>query len=222
MPTEAERVKVLEMVAAGTVSAEDALRLLDALDGDSGGSARPGVAASPIAAESGPNSGQVHRSGAGESGTDVDNPPAPLSSAEIQKWKRWWVLPAGIGAVFAALGAWWMYAVWGGFWVLCAAVPLLLGLFLLILSVSSRQGLWLHLRVQQPPGEKPQRIAISFPIPVYLTALGLRLFGRFIPKTEGVDLSGLLLALNAAARDGAPLFVDVDEGDGEHVQIFIG
>ena len=33
MPTESERTKILEMIADGTISAEDGVKLLDALDG---------------------------------------------------------------------------------------------------------------------------------------------------------------------------------------------
>ncbi len=32
MPTESERTKILEMIADGTISAEDGVKLLDALD----------------------------------------------------------------------------------------------------------------------------------------------------------------------------------------------
>jgi hypothetical protein len=219
MPVESERQKVLEMVAAGTLSAAEALRLLDALDSASG------VDSNPEVAEPASNFSPPRFPGEQDSPEDVLPPPPPVNPPdpeEIRRWKRWWIIPAGVGAGIAILGAWWMYAVWGGFWVLCAAVPLLLGLSLLILGVTSRKGLWLHLRVQQPPGETPRRIIISFPIPVHLTAWGLRIVGPFIPQTRGMDLGGMLLTMADEAKNGTPLLVDVDEGDGERVQVFIG
>jgi len=212
MAADLERQKVLEMVAAGTISAEEALRLLDALDSTSGET--PGPEMADPTSNFSPSRFE-----------DVLPPPPPVNPPdpeEIRRWKRWWIIPAGVGALTFVLGAWWMYAVWGGFWVLCASVPLLLGLFLLILGVTSRKGLWLHLRVQQPPGETPRRIIISFPIPVRLTAWGLRLVSPFIPQARGMDLGGMLLTLADEAKGGTPLLVDVDEGDGERVQVFIG
>ena len=219
MSANPERMKVLEMVAAGTISSEEALQLLGALDW------APQETAFPEIAEPTSNFGLPRAPEGGfppdavEDGLPPVNPPEP---EEIRRWKRWWVLPAGIGIFTAALGAWWMYAAWGGLWVLCAAMPLLMGLLLIALGWSSRKGLWLHLRVTQPPGEPLQRIIISIPIPVRITAWGLRLFGNRIPHTEGVDLGGLLLAMNDEAKHGTPLLVDADEGDGERVQVFIG
>ncbi len=219
MTADLERQKVLEMVAAGTLSEEEALRLLDALDSASG------EIPNPEAAEPASNSGSPHFPGKTAFPEDVLPPPPrinPPDSEEIRRWKRWWIIPAGIGALTFVLGAWWMYAVWGGFWVLCASVPLLLGLSILILGVTSRTGLWLHLRVQQPPGETPQRIAISFPIPVRITAWGLRIVSPFIPKSRGMDLGRMLLTLADEAEDDTQLLVDIDGDDDVRVQVFIG
>ena len=48
------------------------------------------------------------------------------------------------------------------------------------------------------------------------------MFGHHIPNMEGVDLDGILTALNESSKDGTPFFVDVDDEDGERVQVFIG
>jgi hypothetical protein len=40
---------------------------------------------------------------------------------------------------------------------------------------------------------------------------------------EGVDLEEIITSLKDVAKEGTPLFVDVDEGErGEKVQVFIG
>ncbi|OQY30242.1 MAG: hypothetical protein B6243_10635 [Anaerolineaceae bacterium 4572_5.2] len=81
----------------------------------------------------------------------------------------------------------------------------------------------LHLRVQQKPGSKPERFAISFPLPIRLTAWGLRVFGRFIPNMDATGLDKVILALKDSTDEDAPLIVNVDDSeDGERVQIFIG
>jgi len=154
-------------------------------------------------------------------------PDTPEVREDIRKWKRWWVIPLWIGAAVTVIGGllmFWAYTAGGfGFWFACAWFPFLLGVGILALAWGSRTAPWLHVRVQQAPGEKPQKIAISFPIPVHLTAWGLRTFGHHIPHMENTSLDEVILALKDVARDETPLFVDVDEGeDGERVQVFIG
>jgi hypothetical protein len=110
-----------------------------------------------------------------------------------------------------------------GFWFACAWFPFLLGVAVLALAWSSRTSPWLHVRVHQAPGERPRKIAISLPIPVHLTVWGLRTFGHYIPQMGDTSLDEVILALKDVAKEGTPLFVDVDEGEnGERVQVFIG
>jgi len=153
--------------------------------------------------------------------------PGPPDTDEINKWKRWWVIPFWFGAGITVIGGllmYWAFSANGfGFWFACAWFPFLLGVAALALAWGSRTTPWLHVRVHQAPGETPQKIAISFPIPVRLTAWGLKAFGHHIPHMEGTNLDEVILALNDVAKDGTPLFVDVNEGEnGEHVQVFIG
>jgi hypothetical protein len=153
--------------------------------------------------------------------------PRPPSTDEINRWKRWWVVPLWIGAGITVIGGllmFWAFQASGfGFWFACAWFPFLLGVAVLALAWSSRTSPWLHVRVHQAPGERPQKIAISFPIPVRLTVWGLRTFGHYIPHMGDTSLDEVILALKDVAQEGTPLFVDVDEGEnGERVQVFIG
>ena len=153
--------------------------------------------------------------------------PAPPDGEEIKKWKRWWVIPLWIGAGITVIGGslmYWAFSANGfGFWFACTWFPFLLGVALLGLAWSSRTAPWLHVRVHQSPGKTPKKIAISFPIPIRLTAWGLRVFGHHIPHMEGTNLDEVILALKDVSKDETPLFVDVNEGeDGERVQVFIG
>lgn len=153
--------------------------------------------------------------------------PVPPSPDEINRWKRWWVVPLWIGAGITVIGGllmFWAFRTSGfGFWFACAWFPFLLGVAILVLAWSSRTSPWLHVRVHQAPGERPQKIAISLPIPVHLTVWGLRTFGHYIPQMGDTSLDEVILALKDVAKEGTPLFVDVDEGEnGERVQVFIG
>ncbi len=176
----------------------------------------------PEVDESGPY--QVPESFEGE--VEVMTPETP-DTEEMIKWKRWWVIPFWIGAGITVIGGalmYWAYNASGfGFWFACAWFPFLLGVSILALGWGSRTTPWLHVRVHQAPGETPQKIAISFPIPIRLTAWGLRTFGHHIPHMEGISLDEVILALKDVTKNGVPFFIDVNEGeDGEHVQVFIG
>lgn len=146
---------------------------------------------------------------------------------DIEKWRRWWMLPLWAGVGFTVLGGWLMYLDLQnsniGFWFLCAWVPLLLGVAVMTLAWQSRTARWLHLRVYQKPGEWPQKIAISFPLPIRLTAWVLRTFRDKIPGLPDTSIDELILALGESATPENPLYVEVDQGeDGERVQIYIG
>lgn len=242
MVTDSERTKILEMIESGTITADEGLTLLKAL----GESAEPeiydldedGVLPSPVSGrtysqfdveldeqDSIPESGGAEAfEGEVEVLPEGAPPPDP---GEIQRWKRWWVIPLWVGAGITVVGGllmYWAFSTSGyGFWFACAWFPFLLGVALLAFAWGSRTAPWIHVRVRQAPGEKPQKIAISFPIPIRLTTWGLKTFGHHIPHMENTSLDDVILALKDVARDETPLFVDVDEGeDGERVQVFIG
>jgi hypothetical protein len=150
-----------------------------------------------------------------------------IEPEDIQKWRRWWMIPMWVGIGVTILGGLLMYLAWSsngfGFWFACAWFPFLIGVAAMALAWSSRYARWLHIRIQQKPGEKPERIAISFPIPLRFTAWILRNFGRYIPNVDATGLDEIILAVKDSTTIEAPLFIDVDEGEnGERVQIFIG
>jgi len=237
MSTESERTKILEMIEEGVISAADGIKLLDALDGDAGDRQLRELEASFEESEPALNFSEELPDdfGSAPEAEEVLEPdevyqPEPTrvtpDPEDIKKWKRWWVVPMWIGVGITVIGGLLMYAAFAssgvGFWFACAWFPFMLGVLVMALSWASRTAPWLHVRVQQKPGETPQRIAISFPLPIGLAGWGLRTFGHYIPNMEGVDLDGVMKAIDESAKDGTPFFVDVDDEDGEHVQVFIG
>lgn len=142
-------------------------------------------------------------------------------------FRRWWMILMWVGLGITFLGAllmfWALQASGIGFWFACAWFPFLLGVLVLALAWSSRTMRWLHVRITQKPGEKPQHISISLPLPLRATAWFVRTFGRFIPDMPGSEgLEQVFLALEHTTPD-QPFYINVDEGeDGEKVQVFIG
>ncbi len=209
-----ERIQILEMVETGAITPEEGLKLLQAIEA-------PVEIAIPSVEE------EPDVSGVGE-------PPFPEPDVlllpdpeDLRKWKRWWTIPLWVGVGITVISGFLMFGAWNangvGFWFACTWFPFLLGVGLLSLAWGSRTTPWLHLRVQQKPGSKPERFAISFPLPIRLTAWGLRVFGRFIPNMDATGLDKVILALKDSTDEDAPLIVNVDDSeDGERVQIFIG
>ncbi len=201
MPGEAERMQILQMIEDGKVSAADGLRLLDALGGGA-------EAATPLPDPP----GQAERAG-----PDVD----------LDRWRRWWIVPMWIGISILVVGALLMYGAYQasglGFWFACATLPFAAGVVVMALAGFSQSARWLHIRVKTGQTEWPRNIAISFPLPIRLTAWFLRTFGSRIPKLRETGVDELIMALGEHTNAATPLYINVDEGQGgEKVQVYIG
>jgi hypothetical protein len=233
-----ERMQILEMIDSGKISVAEGMQLLQALKGEQpaaleetlppeeGASrATPAILEPPLVEAT---SQAAESETAEPQGFEMPQPEQPRSlPPDARKWRRWWMIPFWIGVGITISGAMLMYWVQQtsglGFWFICAGVPFTIGLRILILAWYSRSSPWLHLRVEQAPGERPQRIALSFPIPVRPAVWFFRTFGHRIPSLEETSVDEIILAVGKNATPDNPIYIQVDEGqDGERVEIFIG
>lgn len=151
---------------------------------------------------------------------------SPQIDQNMLKWKGYWWIPFWVAVGITVISAALMYYAWfaGGFsfWFACTWFPFMLGVAVMALAYASRTARWLHVRVHQQPGERPQNIAISMPIPLRLTAWFFRTFKGHIPHMGNSGIDELIMALEATNPD-TPFYVEVDEGeDGERVEVYIG
>jgi hypothetical protein len=257
MAGEVERLKILEMIEKGQITAQDGVRLLEALTGDEEQAALPEnlpPADLPADSVSVPYPAQesflqesppeIARFSAPESSpgdasdqSDAEDEPHFQAQPEVispqerfnpsaLKWRSFWWIPMLVGVSITLVAAVLMYSAWNasgfGFWFACTWFPFLLGVTVMALAWASRTARWLHVRVEQKEGESPQRIAISLPIPLRLTAWFLRTFGHKIPHLGNTGLDELIVALDATSPE-TPFYVEVNEGaNGEHVEVYIG
>lgn len=237
-----KRLEVLRRVERGEVSIEDGARMLEALD-----RGKPLELSKPITVEGIaqpilpvrlsepipqpailvsipepiPPAAEVVSPFSGN-----DHKPPEEDDARIKYWRRWWLLPFGLGILIMVLGAYWMYLGYlaaglsWGFWL--SWIPFGLGVLIIAIAARSRTARWLHVRIHQKPGERPQNINISMPLPLHFSAWFLHTFAHWMPaETRAKHLDEALIMLDQAISSDAPLHVQVDEDD-EQVEVYIG
>jgi hypothetical protein len=215
MAEQNERLQILESIERGEISAEEGWQRLQKLNSDDQKSTEAVAEAEQVSPVDAIPLPALSQDGPGK------QPPPP----DFAKWRNLWTIPLWVGVGVAILFAFLMaQAALAGsaFWVLCASLPFAIGILLIVIGWGSRTARWLHLRVQQPPGETPQRIVISFPLPLRFAGWILRIFRGRIKGMEGIDMEGVLAAVGSTTGPENPLYIEVDEGDGEKVQIYIG
>jgi len=201
------KLEVLRRLQAGEIDAEAALGLLREMEpsesDQSGG-------ADAFGAPEVPAEGEVIRA-------------APATAVRPPKhWANFWLYPLAAAGALLALGGL-VLALVVGFgaargWQVCGWLPFSLGVLGLLFALWSRSAKWLHVRVKAKEGK---RIAISFPVPLTLTAWVLRIAQPFVPQLRDTGADEMILAFRDAKRD-EPLHVQVDDEDGEQVEIYIG
>lgn len=196
------RQQVLQMLQDGKLTAVQAQELLDALE--------PAVPEEPEAIE----------------GEIVE----PIEPPNMDRFRRFWQYPffimlavlIGIG-----LGLRSMYQASEGaltFWFVCVLSLFILTFGLTALAFMSRSAPWVHVRVKEKDGHK---IAISLPLPMGLAQWGIGIARNFVPEREQGNLDMAAEFIRSARHDlkgpdTEPLMINVDDEDGDQVQVFIG
>jgi hypothetical protein len=203
-----ERRKILQMVQDGKISAEQAASLMRAMEEDS---AEADV--------------EFVETGAG-SGDETD---AASEFEEVKsRARRFAMIPLWIGVFIAVFSAWGIYSVQRSagvnFWFFCLLVPLLFGVLLIALGAGGDGSKWLYVNVDRRNAHDwPQNITLGFPLPLGLTAWFLRNFGQYINGMQKTNVDEIIQILDATGKSGSPLIINAnDNGDGEHVQVYIG
>ncbi|MCA1899609.1 MAG: hypothetical protein LDL50_02755 [Chloroflexi bacterium] len=202
-----EKRKILQMVADGKISAEEAAALMRSLEE----SAEEEIQAVEVESTSG---------GERINAEEFDRIRA---RARLFAW-----IPLGAGILLTVLTSWWMFSIQQkaglNFWFFCMTLPFFLGILLITLGAGGRSSRWLYVNVdrsRRPDG--PENITLALPLPLGLAGWFLKNFGSRIEGLKGTNVDEILTAISAAKTVTEPLIVNVDESDGgERVQVFIG
>lgn len=224
--TDSERQQILKMIADGKISADEGLKLMQALDEiplDEEPAALPPAPDFPT----GKNASDAEPAFVTDPIGEADEEKARRESffaGKVNRFRRLWMIPMTIGVLATVGAAYWMYAALEnagmGFWFYCSWLPFALGVLVIALAFSSRDSLWLYVNVKQKPGEKPSRIVVSFPMSLVTWLFGI--FGNRMPGRERERVGMVMDAFQKSISSGEPVLIEVDDEDGEHVQVYIG
>jgi hypothetical protein len=202
-----ERRKILQMVADGKINAEDAAKLMRALD------------------ESAEDEVEVIEPGAGFGAERSDT----TAFEQVRKRAmRWAMIPLWGGVLLTILSAWGMYSIQQSagynFWFVCLGMPLFLGVLLMALGAGGIGSRWIYVNVDRTQAQDwPKNITIALPIPLGLVSWFLKTFGSRIEGLKKTTVDELLMAISLTKSIKEPLIINVDDSeDGERVQVFIG
>lgn len=209
-----ERKKILQMVADGKISADEAATLMRALDEDA-------------EAESAHGEAEVLGAVSGLGGERSD---APEIDEVRRRASRFSGAFLWIGVILTVLIAWAMYGIQmnsgTNFWFYCMTMPLFLGILLIALGAGSRTSRWLYVdvdRTRSRDADGPRHISLAFPLPLGLASWFLRTFGSRIEGLKHTNVDDVIQVISMTKDLNEPLIVHVDNGDdGERVQVFIG
>ena len=111
----------------------------------------------------------------------------------------------------------------GGWWWVCAGPLLFVSLFVVILAAATSQSPWVYLRVRTGDANGFRKFNIHLPLPVRLTAWGLRVFGNNISGLDRTAVDELIMSLEGEVSRESPIHIEVhDDENGEYVEVFMG
>ena len=205
MSTE-ERKKILQMVADGKITAEEAASLMRTLD------------------ESAEEEVEVIETGSGSRSSGSD---AAEFDQVRQRAMRFAMIPLWVGVILTVLSAWWMFSIQQSaglnFWFFCMSMPLLFGVLLIALGARSKSSRWVYVNVDRSSqADWPKNITIALPLPLGLTSWFLKNFGMYIDGLKQTTVDEVIMAISAVKLGTEPLIVHVDDDHGERVQVFLG
>lgn len=217
-----ERKQILQMVAAGKISAEEAAKLMRALD-DSNGADIEVIQ---------PESSRWNNESTADDPSWGEKPHAPEFEEVRRRASRFSKGFLWLGIFTTVVASWIMFSIQQNaglnFWFFCFTMPFILGVLLISLGAGSSNSRWLYVNVDRTHSKDredgPRKISIAFPLPLGLAAWFFRTFGKYIDELKDKNIDEIVNAISIATTIKEPLIVNVDESDkgGERVQVFIG
>ena len=198
--------RILEMLAGGTITAEEAEELL-------------AVLASVDQSE--PVTGDIV--GAVEIQDAKPHSPPP----DLSRFRRLWRIPLFIAmgsAIVSGAGLTLMYqsseqvALLG---FMCIWSIFIIALFVAVLLLMGRRSTWFYINVEEKDGHQ---FTFGMPMPLGLVNWSIKVARPFVPDKQAAHLetANAFVSVMKDDPEAAPIIIDVDDEDGDKVQVYIG
>ncbi len=157
---------------------------------------------------------------------EIITPLSANSPPELGRYRRLWLVPLLIAVgsfLMSGMGLFLLYQAENpaflGF--LCLWPIFIAALFAAGILVLAQRSTWLYLNVEEHSGT---RIRLAFPLPLSLVDWAVRIARAFVPGDQLMHLETAASLANVMGNnpDRAPIFLDIDDGNGAKVQIYIG
>jgi hypothetical protein len=193
-----EQHRVLQMVQQGQITAEEADRLLAALES---ATPRAPASAQPASPETAPAADQQPRR------------------------RRYWEIPVAIGLVLLGISGLCLNSMSITLAVLCGWSLVVVGLLITVLGLMSGSMPWVHVRIRPQTG---RRIVLSLPTPLGLIAPLIRLAGPLTQRfggddaRENLDMAAMLITMLRETSLDEPMWIEIEDDDGDHIEVYWG
>jgi len=202
--------QILQMLSDDVISAEEAGKLLNALKSKT---------MSPTAYNADESQDEAIE---GEIVTPLSTAPPP----ELRRYRRLWLIPllAAVGLILlSGIGLFFLYQAENpaflGF--LCLWPILVASMFAAVTLALAQRSTWLYLNVEDQSGT---RIRLAFPLPLRVANWAVRIARPFVPGDQRahLEMAASMASAIGISPDFEPIFIDLDDGRGDKVQIYIG
>jgi hypothetical protein len=198
--------RILEMLADGTISADEAQELLSVLAADDQDSL---------------GSSEVIES------MEVQDAKPHTPPPELSRFRRLWRIPlfvAAGSAVISGAGLILMYqaseqiALLG---FMCIWSIFIIALFTAVILLVTLRSTWLYINIEEQDGSG---FALGMPMPLGWINWLVKVARPFVPDKQAayLETAGTFASVMKDDPEAAPIVIDIDDDDGDKVQVFLG
>ncbi len=230
MTEESERMRILEQVDKGELSAEEGIGALSEAPSNNKAEEK-GSPPSPLQVLEALEKGEISAEEATEQLADRSKPDetVPLtnnayevSSGLESKKGRVWQLLITVGLGLILLSAFWMntriQSAGYDFWFFSAWLPLAIGVLLISIGWASRNAYWLSVNIHSSDNGGSDKL--NFHIPLPLGILRWVIF-RFEHRINGVNMAKLNELLTVKGPLKEPIVIQIEDDDGDEIEAII-